>query len=180
MKIDIKTILNILVFVFISFLFIGVQSTVLPSLFPGYLVPDLLSCMLIYVGIKRGLREGIVSVLFLSYMVALNSGMGFFPCLVVYLMCFGLAKYIGFNIFTGTARSVFLGTFFCAGIPKLVFAIWFKWADYYSLLRMIPGTLLSALVTAFVSLFLFRLFSFIDMRTERMEPEYIAEKHRRF
>lgn len=180
MKIDIKTILNILIFVVICFLFIAAQSTVLPSFLPGYLVPDLLSGMLIYIGIKRGIREGVAFVLLLSYMVAVNSGMNFFSCLVVYLMCFGLAKYIGFNIFTGTARSVFLGTLFCVAVPKLIFTIWFKWADYYSLLRMIPRALVLSLATALVSLFLFRFFSFVDMRTERMEPEYIAEKHRRF
>lgn len=177
---DIKTVINIFVFMFILFLFLAIQSSVFSVFLPRYISPDLISCVLVYVGIKRELKEGVAFTIFCSYLVSLNSGMEFFPCLITYLICFNLARYIGFNIFTGTARSVFLGTVFCIGVPKLIFVLWLNWADSYVLLRAVPSTLSVVLSTSVFSLLLFRLFSFIDMRTERIEPVYIAERHRRF
>lgn len=177
---DTKTVINILIFVFVLFLFLAVQSSVFPVFLPRYIAPDMISCVLVYLGIKRELKEGVVFAVFCSYLVSLNSGMEFFPCLVTYLACFGMARYIGFNIFTGTARSVFLGALFCIGVPKLIFVLWLKSTDYYTLLRVIPSTLSVVLSTSVLSLLLFRLFSFIDMKTERIEPAYIAERHRRF
>lgn len=172
MNIKISTIINILVFILISFTMLVFQSV--------FISLDLLLCVVVYMGIKRNLREGILFTVFFAYIMSLNSGMVFFQCLVPYLLCYGLARYYGMNVFTGTARSVFLGTLLCTGTSSLLLLFWVRWADYYVLLRLVPKTILYILITSVLSLLLFRLFSFIDMKTERLEPEYIAEKHRRF
>lgn len=172
----INTIL-LLVFAFVA---VAIQSSLFSVMLPQYLSIDLVLVMSVYVVLKRELKFSVPFCLFLSYLVSLNSGAGFFPYLLLMTGCFAITKYIALNFFTGTARSVLWCVLFSVGIPKLIFVLWLHWADAFVLLRAIPSVLSSSLVTSLISLLLFRAFSYLDTATGVIEPEYIKERHRRF
>jgi len=143
-------------------------------------MPDLILSIMVYVALKRELRFALIYSLFLVYLVSLNSSVGFFPYLLMSTLCFGIARYIGLNVFTGTARSVLWCVILSVGVPKVLFILWLHWSDVYVILRSLPPTVISTVTTSFIGLLLFRAFGYLDTVTGVIEPEYIKERHRRF
>jgi len=178
MRLEISDILNIVGFVFFCVIGVCLQTTLFSLFVTKYLIPDLLGCILIYLAIKRDLREGVLFTVFISYLISLNSSFSFFDCLLLNTLSFLIARYIGLYIFTGTTRSVMFATLVSLVPSKLILAVLLGWPGFYYIFMILFPFITTILLTSIVAPYLFKYMVSFDRFTGRIEPAHIIERTR--
>ncbi len=178
MRLEISDILNIAGFTLFCIIGVCLQTTFFALYVSKYLIPDFLGCVLIYLAIKRNLREGVLFTVFISYLISLNSSFSFFDCLLLNALSFFIARYIGLYVFTGTTRSIMFAILVSLIPSKLILAFLLGWPEfYYSFMILIPF-MSTILLTSVIAPYLFKYLVYFDRLTGRIEPAHIIERTR--
>ncbi|MFH1222876.1 MAG: hypothetical protein V1647_00865 [Pseudomonadota bacterium] len=175
MRFHLSILLNWLFFLATIFALIIIQSSFINAILPSYVVPDFISIMVVYVGIKRGLGEGIFFTLVMSYLYSMNSSIEIIPASFFELMVLFAARYAGSNFYISTARDFMLTIAGIVFIQKFIISLWLNWGSWLIFLSFIPQTVSRTVVTAAVGLLVFKILYRIDVVTHRIELESVED-----
>jgi len=171
-----NSIYGFLAFIGVIFASIVLQSTFINGILSPYLYPDFLLVVVVYVGLRRGLFEGILWTLAVSYAYSLHSGLTTISSSLFMLLVLFTARYIGRNFYLLTKREYFLGIAAPIFIQKLVLALWLHWHDGGLMLVPITQAITTTLCTVIVGFFMLRLLTFIDVWSQRLDESSLIGK----
>jgi len=175
MRIHLSVLFNWLLFLAVILVLVILETSFINVIFPSYLVPDFVTVMVMYVGMKRGLGEGVLFTFIMAYLYSLNSGLGFIPASFFQLIVLFLARYISSNFYVSTAKDFILSITALVFIQKLIMLMWLNWSNWMLLLSFIPQIVSRTIITAAVGYFIFRLLYRIDVLTHRIELESLED-----
>jgi len=176
MRFGINNVYGFFVFLAVVFASLVLQGTFINGILSPYLYPDLLLIVVVYIGLKRELVEGILWTLGISYVYSLHSGFTAISSSLFMLLVLFVTRYIGRNFYLLTKKEYFLGMAAPIFVQKLSLVLWLHWYD--GGLFLIP--LLQAITTAFstviVGFFMFKLLSSIDVWSSRLDASSLIGK----
>ncbi len=171
-----NTIYGFLAFIGVIFASLILQSTLINGILSPYLYPDLILVIIVYIGLRRALVEGVIWTLAISYAYSLHSGLATINSFLFMLLVLFSARYIGRNFYLLTKKDYFLGMAVPVFIQKIVLAFWLHWSDGGLFILPVIQAITTTLCTAFVGFFILRLLTFIDVWSERIDASSLIGK----
>ena len=176
MRLDFKITLNWFLFLSVILFFVVIQTTIFNMFLSSYFSPDLVSVIVIYMGMKRNLIEGAFFVSLTGYLFYLHSGSGFLSATLLYLLVFFISHYISLNFYISNTKDLLLSIAVCVFLYKLLLSIWLYWSDFTVVLQFILYGFISAWLTAGIGVLLFKILSWLDIITGRSSLESYENK----
>ncbi|MBN1114313.1 MAG: hypothetical protein JXA66_03145 [Oligoflexia bacterium] len=170
MRIELNVILNWVIFLFLSLTAIVVQTAFFNMYVFTSFAPDLLIVFVVYMGYKRALLEGIISVSVIGYLYHLHSSVSSRLIIFIFLLCFIIARYIRMTFYVDTIKSSVMMISIPVLASKILIAFWAYMSDAGSVGRILLMGLISVVLTASVGLVFFEFLNWIDNKTNRVCP----------
>ncbi|MEI6079596.1 MAG: hypothetical protein WCQ53_03030 [bacterium] len=168
--------MNIFLYVCTAIMFIIFQASFLNYFLPSYLSPDLISVFVIYVAMTKSFREGVLFTLFATYMLSLNTSVGFLNLSLFYIISFAVARYVSLNFYTNELKYLFLSIALPILASKLFILFWLKLGNIIVFAEHFLYMLSETLITAAAGIIIFKLFNLIDIKTGQINLESIVEE----
>jgi hypothetical protein len=176
MRIGSNTIFGILAFIAVVFASLILQSTLVNGILSVYLYPDILLVMVVYVGLRRELTEGIIWTLFVSYTYSMHSGLSSISSSLLMLLVFFFSRYIGRNFYLLTEKEYFLGMAVPIFAQKLALSLWLHWYNtgvfFVPILQSVTTTVTSSLF----GLLILKMLTAIDIWSGRLDETSLIGK----
>jgi hypothetical protein len=176
MRFELNHVLGFLMFLGVIFVSIVLQSTLINGILSPYLYPDILLAVIVYIGLRRELTEGILWTLFISLTYAVHSGFTSLSSSLLMLLVFFAARYIGRNFYLVTLKEYFLGLAVPIFAQKLLLLLWLYWHN----VSVMPIALLQAVTTTicsvFVGLLILKMLTRLDVWSERLDSTSLIGK----
>jgi len=171
-----NSIYGLIAFLGVIFASIIIQSTFINGVLSPYLYPDLLLVVVVYVGLRRELVEGILWTLLISYIYSLHSGFSTISSSLFMLLVLFASRYIGRNFYLLTKKEYFLGMAVPIFAQKLLLTLWLHWYDGGLFIVPIVQAITTTLCTVFVGFFMLKLLTFIDVWSQRLDASSLIGK----
>jgi len=152
------------------------QSTFIHGILSPYLYPDFLLVVIVYVGLRRNLFEGVLWTLGISYAYSLHSTFTAIASSLSMLLVLFVARYIGRNFYLLTKKEYFLGIATPIFVHKLALALWLHWHDGGLFILPIVQAITTTLSTTFVGFLILKLLTFIDVWSQRLDESSLIGK----
>lgn len=159
-------------FVLILILFKTTAEACVPSLFTGW---DLLLPIVIYLGQRRAIWEGILIVLFNSHLYSLNSSapIGLFVC--YYLGFFFFARLVAYIVYAQTPISVFTLLFLVTILARFVLPLISQSFDQsIFILSWANWNLWNLILNSVLGFFIYLVLGQLDRLTLKVPPRSIT------
>lgn len=176
MRFGTNSIYGFLAFVGVILASLIFQSTLINGILSPYLYPDIILIVVVYIGLRRQLVEGVLWTLAISYAYSLHSGLTAINSSLFMLLVLFSARYIGRNFYLLTKREYFLGMAVPVFMQKLVLALWLHWNDGGLFIVPVIQAITTTLCTVFVGFFILKLLTFIDVWSERIDASSLIGK----
>jgi hypothetical protein len=176
MRIGSNTIFGILIFIAVIFTSLILQSTLVNEILSPYLYPDILLVMIVYVGLRRELTEGIIWTLLISYTYSIHSGLTTISSSLLMLLVFFASRYIGRNFYLLTEKEYFLGMAIPIFVQKIVLSLWLHWHDGGVFLVPILQSITTTLSTALFGILILKMLTAIDIWSGRLDETSLIGK----
>ncbi len=176
MRFGLNNVLGFFGFLGIILVSIVLQSTLINGVLSPYIYPDILLTIIVYIGLRRGLIEGILWTLFISLAYSFNSGFsGLAPFLFLLLVLFS-SRYIGRNFYLLTIKEYFLGLAVPILAQKLLLSVWLYWYNISVMPLAILQSITTTLCSALVGLLILKLLSSLDVWSGRLDVTSLIGK----
>jgi hypothetical protein len=167
---------NTFIYVLMVFAFTIIQTTLLNLFLPFYISPNLLAVLVVYVAMTRGFREGLLYILFASYMFSLNTSEGPFVIAIFFIIIYAVARYVSLNFYTNDLKYLFLSIVLPVGIGKLLVLFWIDLGNFLFFMEHLFYLISETAITGVVGMAIFKLFNWIDTKTGLIDLESVVEK----
>ena len=176
MRFGLNNVLGFLMFLGVIFFSIVLQSTLINGILSSYIYPDILLTVIVYIGLRRELTEGILWTLFISIAYSVHSGFTSLSSSLFMLLVFFVSRYIGRNFYLLTVKEYFWGLAVPIFAQKLLLSLWLYWHN----VNMMPIAFLQAVTTticsAFVGLLILKMLSSLDVWSGKLDATSLIGK----
>ena len=176
MRFGLNNVLGFLMFIGVIFGSIVLQSTLINGILSSYIFPDILLAVLVYVGLKRDLTEGILWTLFISLVYSVHSGFTSLSSSLFMLLVFFVSRYIGRNFYLLTVKDYFWELAVPIFSQKILLSLWLYWHN----VSVMPIAFLQAVTTticsAFIGLLILKMLTSLDVWSGRLDATSLIGK----
>lgn len=176
MRFGFNNVLGFLMLIGVIFGAVVLQSTLINGILSPYISPDMLLAVVVYIGLKRELTEGVLWTLFISIVYSVHSGFTGLSSSLFMLLVFFSARYIGRNFYLLTLKEYFLGLAVPIFAQKFLLSLWLYWNNVH----MMPTAFLQAVTTticsAFVGLLILKMLTALEVWSGRLDATSLIGK----
>lgn len=168
--------MNSFIYYCLAFLFLILQTSALDLFIPSAISPDLLSVLVVYIAMTRKFRQGLIFVLFSSYVFSLHTSINFFIFSLFYIVAYSVARYISLNFYTNDLKYLFLSISIPVFFSKITMLFWLGINTFSLFFEHFFYIIVCTILTSATGIVLFRFFNWIDIVTKKINIESVVEE----
>lgn len=176
MRFELNHVLGFLMFLGVILVSIVLQSTLINGILSPYLYPDILLAVIVYIGLRRELTEGILWTLFISLTYTVHSGFTSLSSSLLMLLVYFTARYIGRNFYLVTLKEYFLGLAVPIFAQKFLLLLWLYWHNMNAMPTAILQAVTTTICSSFAGLLILRMLTHLDVWSGRLDATSLIGK----